>query len=159
VNNVSHTVEIDGENIPYTCKEILLKPTTAEVLCRNEENNPVLLKNKYGKGKVYFLNIPAERLAIEKTDGFNVYPYYKIYKEVAKDVIRDKEIRVDNKNIGVTINSLSSKESYVTLLNYSDTEIKSEFVLNDEWEIKEVIYGDLKCIPACDGIFMKINKK
>lgn len=158
MDNASHTVEIEGEKIPYTCKEILLNPTTAEVLYRNEDGNPVMLKNKYGNGTVYFINLPVEKLAIEKTDGFNLHPYYKLYKEVAKDVIADKEVIVEDKNIGVTINPVNNNECFVTLLNYSDKEIKTDVNINDNWKVQEVIYGDLNSIPACDGVFLKITK-
>ena len=159
MDNVSHTVEMDGEKIPYTCKEILLKPITAKILYANEEDNPVMLKNKYGKGTVYFINLPVEKLAIEKTDGFNLHPYYKFYKEAAMDVIVDKEVIVEDKNIGVTINAIDDHESFVTLLNYSDKAIKPEIKINDHWSVEEVVYGDMNSIPACDGVFLKIKMK
>jgi hypothetical protein len=76
----SHTVRIGACEIPYCAKEILLSPTTAEVLLENEDKNPVLLKNRYGKGCVYFCNLPAEALAYEAADGFNAYAFYKIYR-------------------------------------------------------------------------------
>lgn len=84
MNNTTHKVTIDGVQIPCTCKEILLKPTTAEILLKNEEGNPVFLKNSYGKGTIYFPGFPMERLAYGGTDLFNTMPYYKIYKKLQR---------------------------------------------------------------------------
>lgn len=159
MNNVSHTVEIDGDKIPYTCKEVLLNPTTAEVLLRNEEGNPVFTKNKYGEGTIYFINIPMERLAFEGTDLYNKLSYYKFYKEVAKDIIENKIINVTNKEIGVTINPISDSECYAVLLNYHDQEIKPQIKLDDKWEISEVVYGDINAIPMCNATIVKVKKK
>jgi len=159
MNNMSHTVEIDGEKIPYTCKEILLNPTTAEVLHTNEAGNPVMLKNKYGKGTVYFLNFAMERLAFEGTDLYNTMPYYKLYKSAAEDVLSRKIVSVDSKDIAVTINPESDNQCIVSLLNYSDKEVQPEVKLKDGWEIKEVLYGDLSRIPMCNAVFMRIEKR
>ena len=159
MNNQSHTVKVEGEEISYTSKEILLNPTTAEVVCTNESGNSVLLKNKYGKGCVYFLNMPMERLAFEGTDLYNTMPYYKVYQEIAKEKIADKLVVADDKNIGITINPVDKNNCFVTLLNYSDKEIKPDVKIKDGWKIKETVYGDINCIPKCDGVFLKISRK
>ncbi len=159
MDKVSHEVEVDGEALPYFGKEVLLNPTTAEVLLRNEAGNPVMLKNKYGKGTVYFVNIPMERLAFEGVDLYNTLPYYKIYREIAKDVIENKVIVVDDRNIGITVNPISHDECYVTMLNYSDKTIKPEAKIKEGWEIKEVVYGDINEIPLCNGAIIILKKK
>lgn len=159
INNQSHSVQIEDKTILYTCKEILLDITTAEVLYRNEAGNPVMLKNKYGKGKVYFANFPVERLAFDGADFYNKVPYYKFYKEMAKEIIADKPIMVENQNIGVTINPINDSECFATLLNYSDENINIDLKIKDGWEIIEIVYGDVKKIPACDGVFLKLYKK
>ena len=159
LNNASHTVEIDGEKLAYTCKKILLNPTTAEVVFENDVGEPVFLKNKYGKGTVYFLDIPMELLAFDGTDLYNTMPYYKIYKEIAKDIILDKIVTVDDRNIGITINPIDENNCYATILNYSDKEIKPDIIIKVGWEIKEVVYGNTDCISKCDGVFLKISKQ
>ena len=94
-------------------------------------------------------------------EGVNLYetlPFYKIYKEVAKNVIQDKIITVNNKEIGVTINPINADECYLTLLNYSHKTIVPQISLKDGWEIKETTYGDIKEIPPCNGVFIKIGR-
>ena len=159
LNNASRKVDIEGEEVPYTCKEIILEPTTAEVLLTNDNGNPVFLKNKYGKGTVYFLNMPVERIAFEGADLYNTMPYYKLYMEVGKEILKDKIVRVDDRNIGVTIHPINDNECYVTLLNYSDKDIKPEIIMQEGWEISETVYGNDDSISKCDGAFLKLLKK
>ena len=159
MTGVSHSFTFGGEKASYHGSEILLNPTTAEVIAENEKGNPVLLKNKYGKGTVYFINFAPEKLAFDASDGYNIYPYYRLYSEVAKDIIKKKAVTADNKNLGVTINPESDTESLVTVLNYSDSEIVPEIRISEEYTLKEIIYGDIKVIPACDGMIMRIIKK
>ena len=155
----SNTAYADGEQINYTAKEILLSPTTARVIMKNEKGNPIMLENKYGKGTVYFVNFPAEILAFEQPDGFNINPYYKLYKIVAEDVISEKPISTDNKNLFVTINPEDENNSIVSVLNYSDEDIVSDIRINDNWEIKEILYGNMESIPHCDGVILRITRK
>lgn len=158
LNNVSRKVDIDGETVPYTCKEIVLEPTTAEVLLTNDNGNPVFLKNKYGKGTVYFLNMPVERITFEGTDLYNTTPCYKIYKEVGKEVLKNKIVTADDRNIGITIHPVSDNECYVTALNYSDKDIVPDIQIKDGWEISETVYGNLEMLKKCDGAFLKLRK-
>lgn len=155
----SNIAYADGEQINYKAKEILLSPTTARVIMKNEKGNPIMLENKYGKGIVYFVNLPAEILAFEQPDGFNINPYYKLYKTVAEEVIKEKPVRTDNKNLFVTINPEDENNSIVSVLNYSDEDIVSDIGIDDDWKVKEILYGKLESIPHCDGVILRITRK
>ena len=157
--DVHHSFEWDGERIDYAGDEILLKPTSAEVLAQNEQGNPVLLKNRYGKGTVYFINFAPERIAFETSNGFNKYPYYRLYGAVAKEFIEAKPIVVHDKRLGVTVNPENEREMLVTVLNYFSGAIAPEIRLADGYAIKEVLYGNTEQIPACDGLILRIFKK
>ncbi|MBQ8743242.1 MAG: hypothetical protein IJZ03_09335 [Clostridia bacterium] len=156
---VSHSIELDGKRVPYRGNEILMKPLSAEVLLENGEGNPVFLKNKYGNGYIYFINFSPENLSFDTPDGFNKFPFYLMYKEVAREWIEKKPILVDDRNIGITVNPESESESLVTLLNYSDKDIVPEIRVNGEYEIKEILYGNTDLIPKCDGVILRVKKK
>lgn len=158
MTNVTHTVKIGDEVLHYGGNELLLNPTTAEVLYKNEEGNPVLLKNKYGKGYVYFVNFDLEGTALGQVDGFNKDPYYLVYKEVAKEIIEDKPVLVDDRNIGITVNPEDENTCVVTVLNYSDHTISPEIRIKDGWKIKEVLYGNPEAIPGCNGTILRLTK-
>ena len=154
----SHTVRIGDCEIPYCAKEILLSPTTAEVLLENEDKNPVLLKNRYGKGCVYFCNLPAEALAYEAADGFNAYAFYKIYRFAARDVLKNKVLTASDPSIGITLHPEEDGTCLATVLNYSDREICPELQLAEGFAVKETLYGDLSRIPACDGAVLRLYR-
>ena len=159
MNGTKHTLDLNGIAMNYSGKEILLAPTTAEVLATNEAGNPVLLKNKYGEGNIYFVNFALENLIFNEPDGYNTIPYYKIYETVASDIVAKKPIRSSDPNLFTTVNPESDGSCIVSLLNQSDVARASEFTLADGWEISDVLYGALGEIPACDGVIMRIKKK
>ena len=159
MTNTSHNVEIDGEIIHYADKEIIIEPKGCEVLYKNEEGNPVLTKNKYGKGTVYFANFDVEGNVFMQTDGFNKDAYYLIYRTVAKEIIEAKPIICEDRNLGITINPENDNSILASVLNYSDHEIKPEIKVTDGYEISDVLYGDINVIPGCDGAIVRIKKK
>ena len=158
MTGVNHSYTLNGETVSYNGNEILLKPTTAEVLLANEQGNPVLLKNKYGKGYIYFINFAPEKLAFDTTDGFNKYPFYHLYQAVARDAIAEKPIVVDNPNFGITVNPETERDAIVTVLNYSAKEITPSIRITDGYKVKEILYGDLNRIPSCDGLILRVEK-
>lgn len=158
MTNTSHTVEIDGEIIHYADKEIIIEPKGCEVLYKNEEGNPVLTKNKYGKGTVYFANFDVEGNVFMQTDGFNKDAYYLIYRTVAKEIIEAKPIICEDRNLGITINPENDNSILASVLNYSDHEIKPEIKVTDGYEISDVLYGDINVIPGCDGAIVRLKK-
>ncbi|MBR3966161.1 MAG: cellulase family glycosylhydrolase [Clostridia bacterium] len=158
MTNVSHTVEINGETVHYSGKELLIDTVTAEVILRNEEGNPVLFRNKFGKGYVYFINFDVEGMAFGQTDGFNKDPYYLFYREVAKDIINAKPIIAEDRNLGITINPEDDDTLLASVLNYSDKDIVPDIKINEDFEISDVLYGSINNIPACDGIIMRLKK-
>lgn len=153
-----HTAKLGDIEFKYSGKEVLLDPTTAEVVCRNEEGNPAIIRNKIGKGYVYFINFAPENLAYDQTDGFNDNPYYKIYREIAKDIIAKKPVYTDNPDLGITVNPENEKTMLATVLNYSDKDIVPEVEIRHGYKIKEVLYGSLDNIPACDGVILRLEK-
>ncbi|MBQ7901570.1 MAG: cellulase family glycosylhydrolase [Clostridia bacterium] len=152
-----HTAQMGEASFEYSGKEILLNPTTAEVIAFNDAGNPAVLKNSFGNGVVYFVNFAPENLAMEQPDGFNNNDYYLIYKLIAKDAIDAKLLQTDNKNLGITINPESESNCIATALNYSDVDIEDDIRICHGWEIKEVLYGDLGHIPACDGAIVRLE--
>lgn len=159
VKDVKHKTVIDGQEINYTGCELIVEPAGAEVILRNEDGNPVLLKNKYGKGTIYFVSFDLEGNAFTPKDSFNKDPYYLIYREVAKEIIQAKPVVVKDRNLGITINPENDNSMLVSVLNYSDHDIVPEIELKDEFKITDVLYGNMDAIAACDGVIFRITKK
>ena len=155
----THTFRIGDRAFSYSGKEILLAPTTAKVLIENEEKNPMLLENRYGKGRVYFCNFSPEQIAFGTPDGFSACGYDAIYRIVAKKTIEEKALSAEQSDLGVTLHPLSDGTLLASVLNYSDTEIRPTLRLRSDLKITEILYGSIESIPACDGAIFRLEKK
>lgn len=156
--DTNHFFMLDGEKVSYSGKEVLLNPTTAEVILENECGNPVMLKNKVGKGYIYFINFAPEKITFATANGFNLKPYYKLYGFAASQIIKEHIVTTDVPNIGITHNPIDERECLVTLLNYGNQDITPNIQIKDGWEIAETVYGSLATLAACDGAIIKIKK-
>ena len=124
----------------------------------NEEKNPVLLENRYGKGRVYFCNFSPEEIAFGTPDGFSSCGYDAIYRMVAKKTIEAKPFRAEQSSLGVTLHPLADGTYLASVLNYSDREICPTLVLQSDLKIAEILYGSIERIPACDGAILHLEK-
>lgn len=159
VNNTHHIAEFDFGKIDYAVEtEALLTPLTAKVLAKNENGNPVLTVNNYGKGKIYFLNFPLEKNVFKEVDALNPQKaqlYYKIYRLFAENEIKNYKINCSNPNIGVTECKGSDGKEYVFIVNYSN--MLQEIALNIRDGVKfETVYGHVEKVPACDGLILRM---
>ena len=154
----THSAQLGDTHFAYSGKEILLKPTTAQVLARNEEGNPVVLKNSLGKGTIYFVNFAPELLAFSQPNGFNKEPYYQLYRVAGSGQIAQKPVALTDPGLGLTVNPVTEDSCFVSILNYTDREITPEITLHQGFRIAEVLYGDISSIPACDGVICRIER-
>lgn len=144
----------------YTGKELMTDATTAKVLARSENGNIMLSENDYGKGKVFFANFPLEYIAFtshRRIDKPELYPYYKIYKTAARDILDRKPLSVADPLIGATYHKINDDEYYVTLINYSPEKRNIGIVLNG-FEA-HAVYGSPDVIGGCDMAVVKLTKK
>lgn len=157
-SNTSHTAHFEFGDLDYTCgAEMLAESKTAEVLARNEEGNIVLSRNKYGKGYVYFLNMPLESNLAVKYNAFNDTGYYKIYSIFAKPFVDAKIVSADNPNLGVTQHKVNDNEYIIAVLNYSDETQNCELNIADGWKLNS-INCDGKAVGKCDAVFYIAEK-
>ena len=92
-----HTAEFDFGKLAYgVTHELLIESVGARVLAVNETGNPVFTEHQYGKGKVFFLNIPVERYLSDKPGVFNNTDWYRIYRRAAADIVEKKVVVSNN---------------------------------------------------------------
>ena len=129
---------LDGETLTLKReweKTILVE--SAEVLLSDRNGNPLLLRNRYGKGTVYTLTFSLEKILAETSRGFDA-PWWKIYRMVlSKDLL----VRVSDSAVILTEHYFSKDRAAVIAVNCSDEgkEIVPEIAGN--WKI-ESIHGD-----------------
>ena len=155
--NKKHCAQFDFGKFDYSCEdEILVESIGAEVLARNEEGNIVFSKFAYGKGYVYFLNMPLE-INMDKTYGsYADTDAYKIYEIVAKGIIEEKPIISNNPNVGITLHKKDKNSYVVVAVNYSENDIENPFVLQNGYKF-ESSFTENK-IKSCDGLIFTVEK-
>ena len=128
-----NTFEIAGD------ASVELEATTAEVIARDAEGLPVLLKNRYGEGTVYLLTCPLEKHISTISNASEDYDFYKLYSLFTPN----KEVSSNSKYVAVT----KHDDIYVAI-NYSAELIENP--INSSLKITEQIYGDIKALKPYD---------
>lgn len=132
----------------------ILQPTFAKVLLSDENGEPVLLKNSYGKGKVYYLNAPLEASLIDVDDAFDL-GYYRLYDCFAEAVKKEKPLVCENDKLGVTYHE-DEGGRYAVIINYSD-EIQPTKIRLQGVEVCEVLYGSKEKLAPGEACVLKIQ--
>ena len=156
------TVDFDGTPLTIAHKtEFLMRPTTAEVLAKDEKGNVIFSRNAFGLGYVYYLGFPMEKMLWD-AEGMLVdptaNPYYKIYQTVAEHLLAKKEIRSQTPDIGVTVHPVDNENCYAVAVNYSAKELPCRFVLGNDWKIAEVLYGNTESLARGEMAVLRLQK-
>ena len=156
-----HRTLLDGEEIKYYASyEYLLESVGAEVLAKNEQDNIVFSKNKFGKGWVYLINFDLEAYVAGVTFGFDPEvssKYYKFYEVFGEEIKSSYILNSLDPRIGVTQHKENDDSYIINVVNYSSQDIDFKYTLKDGFEL-EILYGTLDKIPHCDGLFIRAKK-
>jgi hypothetical protein len=138
--------ELGDAVIPYArSRKQKLLPSTATVLANDEQGDPIVTVNQYGRGKVYYINFPLEANLLSVPHAFDG-DVYKLYKHVFADSLKTVNVRKDNKMVGITENG-----NVVTLINYSNQSQHTGLLLQNGKHIDRILRGDPYCLQPCDG--------
>lgn len=152
---LSTSVVIDDEKFDITLGAYrYLEPTVAEVLLRDTEGRPILMKNKFGNGTVYYSEYPVEADIIKRHRAFES-DIHKLYSFFSSGVISGKPIYTKNPNVCV---NLYDECDYAVLVNCSDKEQDSGLVCNNGYSF-EPIYSSPDRIAAGDGCVIRLFRK
>ncbi len=159
-SNVTKQVDFDGDVLPVRYeKEFIMRPTTAEVLTKDDEGNVVFSRNKIGEGYVYYLGFPMERIIFNSEvimRDAEKYPFYKIYAKCAEKAIENKFAKSPVPDVGVTVHPFNDKECVVIAMNYSGADVNPQLDIKPHSKC-EVLHGSLDSIPVCDMTVLKIT--
>ncbi len=150
-------VEIEGKeytvnsNATYDCRV-----TTAEILLKDKVGNPIMFRNKYGKGFVYLCLLPLEKSVME-----NIGSFYKddsvfcseFYKLFAKDIKKKNICRINDDYVGITEHVIDENERYIFAINYSMKDIAAEITIPTGYRVIPV-FGDA---PSGNKLVLKNN--
>lgn len=158
----THTARFPFGEVKYTTSmEILAASVGAEVLAENEEGNVIFAHNAYGKGSIYYLGFPLEQMISEECFGFQpdrTQPYYKIYQCFAGQAIAAGVVRSDNPYLGVTQSRQPDGSLLAAVINYGDRPAQFDGQVQQGWKT-ELLYGDGRVIPPCDGLVLRCTRE
>jgi hypothetical protein len=146
----SDVLTLNGKNIPYTRKRrVYLENTRAE-----QVKSEHITKAPYGKGEVWFVNLPVEAMLIEKNRAFD-NNVEEIYREVFRSELEGHLVKTDNENVALTIHEDGSKV-YVIAVNHSETAQKLK--LDTDLKLVKAHYGDLENCRAMDAVVLEFER-
>lgn len=123
------TVAAIGKKLPMQGqRKLVIGPVTAQVLATEENGDPALLCNCYGKGKIYFLGFGLEQTLCSETGAFEK-PYYKLYEYLFKANIDSVVTRKNNPLLGITEHPLPEGSWAVTVINYGTESVEEVLTL------------------------------
>lgn len=131
-------------------------PTTAEVMLNDNNDNPLICVNRYGKGKVYFVDYPVEACLVGNHNAVHENADM-IYKTVFADYIDALPISIDATDVVFTYHP-TRDGAYAVIINHSDTQKEIGLNLKNKFTLQSVIYGDDKIIKPFDACVLKLEK-
>jgi hypothetical protein len=144
--------------------DLRLKTTTAEVLAREADGNPVYTRSAYGQGMLYVLTFPLETQLTLAPGSFHkpdAQPYYRIYSTFAASLRAGRALQLDHPMLGITEHSLASGERVVVVINYSPEAVSTAYTLAPGWKADGAWYGDLSAgslvIPPNDALVLHLS--
>ena len=111
--------------------DLRMHSVTSHVLCKDESGAPAFTVNHLGKGRVYYLNFPIERIAGTRPgviSGKNAMPLYEFYKAMA--LRNEKKCAVcGDPYIGITEHPMADGRRAVIVINHDkhDREVAISF--------------------------------
>lgn len=134
----SVTLQIAGES------KLTLEAVKAEVLGTEADGNPCFTCNSFGKGKIYFLGFPLEKMLLKYPGIFHkkaAQPYWQLYSYFARGILENRVIHKKDPIVGVTEHTSEDGSKIIVMINYSPELKNTSFAISEGWAISEVIYG------------------
>lgn len=129
------------ETIPYKRSYAYkLRPMRAEVLASDGQGNPMLTRAAFGKGQVYVLNFPLEKMLLAEEDAFT-QGYKELYRQVFADVLAKKPLRIEGETLGITFHPENGDSVYAAVVNYSSGPAPLCLTPDEGWKITEILTG------------------
>lgn len=140
-------IEINSEEIEFVQNSRLdITVVSAKILISDKYDMPIITKNKYGKGNVYFVSFPIESMLLNKTNAF-VVGYSQIYKLIFKNIINRRPVISNNKELYIT-NHYENDILYCVISNYSDVMQNMDLIISNNYKAIEFFNNvENKCKP------------
>ena len=146
----------DGQTIAFSrVTHLRVTPTSAKVLAYDQQHNPFVTVNSYGKGRVIWVNAPIEQTLIQQHDAFGA-DIAALYCELFKDHIEALPVRTEDPALAITYHPAQDGAT-VVVCNHSEQERPLSLILANHQAIDTVYYGDASTVKAWDACVFQIR--
>ena len=161
--------DISGKKFLLPAKtKMNIKATTAKIIGRENDGNPIFTVNKYGNGDIYVMGLPVEQALSGITGAFHKadsLPWHSLYKIFAEKFTNTRAATKNNPQVGITEHQENDKSRYVVLINYGSKKAAPGLVIKAGLTISSVISGwkniDSKGfeIPGNSAVVLHLKKR
>lgn len=134
--------------------DVKFRALTAEVLATDSEGNPCFFRNRYGKGTVYTLGFPMERLAYDAPGHYDGEAW-KIYETVLR---KELLVKTDSRYVLESEHAFSENRVAVLLVNSGLESYTGKPVVAPGWKIVSAKTDDPAAVQFENGTLkMEMN--
>ena len=149
---------LNGKKLNYMRNRIYtISENTAQVICRDENGVPLITVSEYGKGKVYYVNFPVEKMLLDIPNAHET-DLFEIYRNIFSEKIDSHIVDSSCKYIGITEHIEDEKNAYIVLINYSDKTVDTNLKIKSGYSISQVIRGDADKILPFETLIIKVTR-
>ena len=123
----------------------LVKAERAEVLAADADGNPMMTAASFGKGQIFFVNLPLEQQSVENGGCFhgeNLNPLYLLYREAAERAGIRRLVKTELPGVGITEHPLENGKTVCVAINYEPEEAICPLCVTGR--VAEVWNGDFR---------------
>lgn len=129
--------QFSGENFELNAPfRLELAAENAEVLAREEDGNPVFLRNPYGKGTVYLLTVPLERELAGKPGAFHRPEepgWFRFYQAAAERELGTRILRSRHPLITLTEHYDTRDHAWIVAVNNHNETLPCDLASSSSW--------------------------
>lgn len=157
---------LDGETLPIPAEfGVRLRPTRATVLAAEADGNPAFTVAPYGRGSVYYCNLPLEMALARMPGAFHAVdaaPYWALYRRVAAKALAARAVAKTHPAVAVTEHDLAADTRLIIAINLSPDPVSEIFTCAAGWTFSEVYRGELHTgdalLPAHDAVVFTVRQ-
>lgn len=138
-------------------RKFYLESAGAEILAWDNSGDPILTVNRYGKGRVFYLNFPLEQSLINGSDVFDRDPA-AIYRTLFGEYLAAVPLKTEAKNVAVTWHPVEDG-AFAVLINHSDQAQELELKLAAGYRLERVYFGDGETIQPWNACVIKLVRE
>ena len=122
-DNPNVAFSADGQDFsiaaPY---RLILQPTTADVLAREPDGNPVLIHSRHGQGDIFLLTLPLEQHLSTRPRAFDApdaSPWERLYRLIAHQALAQRAAIRDCRLVTLTEHPIDDRTCWLVAVNNS----------------------------------------